>query len=83
MFGALGTEAARCNDETRQVMTEAVRKQIDRFSTSAPGETAQERRKAAMARWSAMVGAVILARAVDDPALSDELLSATLEAVEG
>ena len=83
IFGALGTEAARCNDETRQVMTEAVRKQIDRFSTSAPGETAPERRRAAMARWSAMVGAVILARAVDDPALSDELLSATLEAVEG
>ncbi|MHA6641052.1 TetR/AcrR family transcriptional regulator, partial [Mesorhizobium sp. A623] len=27
--------------------------------------------------WSAMVGALILARSMDDPALSDELLSET------
>jgi TetR/AcrR family transcriptional regulator, transcriptional repressor for nem operon len=31
----------------------------------------------AIGSWAAMVGAVILARAIDDPALSDEILQQT------
>ncbi len=82
MLSALAAEGARCNDETRKVMGEATRAQIARFAATAPGTTAEARRRAAIARWSAMLGAVILARAIDDTALSDEILSATLEAVE-
>ncbi|TIQ44518.1 MAG: TetR/AcrR family transcriptional regulator, partial [Mesorhizobium sp.] len=36
-----------------------------------------DRRRAAIGCWAAMVGAVILARAIDDPALSDEVLEQT------
>lgn len=81
MLSALAAEGARCNDETRKVMSEATRAQIARFAATAPGKTADERRRAAIARWSAMLGAVVLARAIDDTALSDEILAATLEAV--
>jgi TetR/AcrR family transcriptional repressor of nem operon len=42
-----------------------------------PGQTEEERRRKALASLSAMMGAVILARAMDNPALADELLAAT------
>lgn len=77
MFSALGTEAARGSDDLRHRMTESVRRQIDRFAADAQGATAQERRRAAIAAWSAMVGAMVLARIVDDDALSKEILSET------
>ena len=35
-----------------------------------------------MGVWSAMVGALILARAVDDPALSDDVLAQTRAWIE-
>lgn len=78
MFSALGAEAARSTPATRAVTTQAVREQIDRFSQSAPGQSAKQRRRTAISRWAAMIGAVVLARAVDDKTLSDELLSETL-----
>jgi TetR/AcrR family transcriptional regulator, transcriptional repressor for nem operon len=61
----------------RVAMTEGFRSQIDRISKEFPGASAAERRRAAIGSWAAMVGAVILARAIDDPALSDEVLEQT------
>ncbi|MDE1150040.1 MAG: helix-turn-helix domain containing protein [Azospirillaceae bacterium] len=77
VFAALGTEAARASVETRAALTASIRRRIDTFADSAPDDTAEERRRAAIGGWSAMVGAVILARLVDDPALADELLAGT------
>ena len=65
-FSCLGTEAARGSADLRRAMTQSVRRQIDRFSAEAKGETAREKRRAAIAAWSAMVGAMVLARIVDD-----------------
>lgn len=61
----------------RAAMAEGYRAQIDRLGAMMPGATPQARRRAAIGSWSAMVGAVILARAIDDPALSDEVLAET------
>lgn len=58
-------------------MTAGLRSQIDRVSEALPWVSETERRRAAIGSWAAMVGAVILARAVDDPALSDEILQQT------
>ncbi|MCK9916378.1 TetR/AcrR family transcriptional regulator [Microbacteriaceae bacterium K1510] len=77
VFAALGTEAARGSDDLRHRMTDSVRRQIERFSAEAKGRTARDRRQAAIAAWSSMIGAVMLARLVDDEALSEEILSAT------
>ncbi|MEW9305949.1 TetR/AcrR family transcriptional regulator [Labrys neptuniae] len=82
-FAALGSEAVRGSPDIRAVMTRSLRDQIEDFSATAAGETPQERRSAAIAGWAAMVGAVILARIADDPALSNEILSATLRRVAG
>ncbi|MDB5804180.1 MAG: Transcriptional regulator, TetR family [Betaproteobacteria bacterium] len=77
LFSSLGTEAVRGSGDLRHALTESLRGQIDSFSSSAPGKTAEEKRRAAIGSWSAMIGAVILARIADDPALSDEVLRET------
>lgn len=61
----------------RGAMTAGLRSQIDRIEDAISGADAVSRRRAAIGSWAAMVGAVILARAVDNPALSDEILEQT------
>ena len=63
--------------EARASMAKVLAAQIDRFAEIMPGDNATERRLAAIGSWSAMVGALILARSVDDPALSGEILATT------
>jgi len=74
---ALGAETVRQSPDTRAVMTEGLRKHIERLSRGQPGVDAEEARKAAIGSWAAMVGAVILARLVDDHQFSDEVLEQT------
>jgi TetR/AcrR family transcriptional repressor of nem operon len=77
LFSSLGTEAVRGSGELRHVMTESLRGQLESFSKTAPGDTPEEKRRAAIGSWSAMIGAVILSRIADDPKLSDEVLKET------
>src|SRR3984885_960827 len=77
LFSSLGTEAARGSADLRHRMTEAVRNRTNHLSVEAEGDRPKEKRRAAIAAWSAMVGAMVLARLVDDEALSKEILSAT------
>lgn len=61
----------------RLAMTEGLRSQIDRIGEALPDMGTADRRRTAIGSWAAMVGAVILARAIDDPAFSDEVLEQT------
>lgn len=63
--------------DARAAMTSGLRNQIERMADAVPGADAAEKRCAAIGSWAAMVGAVIIARALDDPALSDEVLTQT------
>jgi TetR/AcrR family transcriptional repressor of nem operon len=81
LFSSLGTEAARGTVELRHSMTEAARRRIDHLSIEAEGDTPHEKRRAAIAAWSAMVGAMVLARIVDDEKLSKEILTETRAAL--
>lgn len=76
-FSCLGTEAARGSPELRRAMTESTRHQIERLGEGAAGATPNEKRRTAIAAWSAMVGAMVLARIVDDEDLSKEILKET------
>lgn len=58
-------------------MTRGLRGMIERMSKELPGLDEAERRRKAIGSWAAMVGAVILARTSEDPALSDEILQQT------
>lgn len=56
-------------------MTAGLRQKIDGLSRTLSGDSDADKRRKAIGSWAAMVGAVILARAVDDPAFSDEILN--------
>src|SRR3546814_17654095 len=58
-------------------MTQGFRAQVERLSKAIPGGADGDKRRAAIGSWAAMIGAVILARAIDDPELSDEVLGET------
>lgn len=61
----------------RAALTKGFGTQIDRMAAAMPGASSDERRRAAIGNWAAMVGALVLSRAVNDPLLSDELLKQT------
>lgn len=61
----------------REAMTKGIQSQIDRINEALPGADAADKRRAAIGNLAAMVGAVILARTIADPALSDEVLEKT------
>ena len=63
--------------EARASMAQVLATQIATLTETMPGKDIAERRRAAIGSWSAMVGALILARSIDDTVLSDELLSET------
>jgi TetR/AcrR family transcriptional repressor of nem operon len=78
----LGSEAARASPEVRASLTKSIEEQIERFSAASPGTTVAARRRAAITTYAAMVGAITLARVVDDEKLSAEILAATRKSLE-
>jgi TetR/AcrR family transcriptional repressor of nem operon len=74
---ALAAETIRQAGGVRAEMTTGLKQQIERLSHVAPGRTGAQKRRTAIGSWAAMVGAMILARASDDPSLSDEVLDQT------
>ncbi|PZQ16511.1 MAG: TetR family transcriptional regulator [Rhodanobacter denitrificans] len=76
-LAALGGEAHRHAPPVRQAFERGVRTLADLLAHVLPGRSAQARRRRALATLAGMVGAIVLARAVEDRALSDEILEAT------
>src|SRR5450830_1349557 len=75
---ALGSEMPRQSPEVRRAATLHIKEMIDLFARQMPNCGQPEAHAQAMATVCAMIGATILARAVDEPALSDALCAATL-----
>jgi TetR/AcrR family transcriptional repressor of nem operon len=73
---ALGGDMVRQCAGVRRGLTAHLRAQMDRFAAFFKDGTAAHRRKRAIATMAGVVGALTLARAVDDPALSKEILAA-------
>jgi TetR/AcrR family transcriptional regulator, transcriptional repressor for nem operon len=77
IYAALAADVARQNSPAlRRTFTAGLRPLIDMLVRIVPGRSRTARRQKALACLSAMVGALILARAVDDAQLSDEILAA-------
>jgi TetR/AcrR family transcriptional repressor of nem operon len=74
---ALAAETIRQPSSARTEMTTGIEQQIERLTRVAPGRSSALKRRTAIGTWAAMVGAMILARASDDRALSDEVLDQT------
>jgi len=74
LFAALGSEASRQRKTVRRVFAEGFEKFIAILADAAPGRTKAEKRKRSIAAFSEMIGALVLARAVNEPALANEIL---------
>ena len=74
---ALAAATRRQSKSAREAMTTGQRGFIEALSKKADGNSAAARRRTAIATWSAMVGAITLARAVEDRKLAAEILRET------
>ena len=75
-IAAIGPEAGRQGGGVRQAFTRGVRDFAARLAAVMPGHAIQPPDDAALATVASLVGALVLARAVDDAALSDRILAA-------
>lgn len=75
-LAALGADISRRGPSVRQTVTEGVRAFVEALALLIPGKYKADKREKALATISSMVGALVLARAVDDEALSEEILRA-------
>lgn len=79
---ALAADARHQTDEARAAMTAGVQRQLERIAKALPEVPDDDRRRAAIGTWSAMVGAMIIARSLDDAAISEEILDETRTWIE-
>jgi TetR/AcrR family transcriptional repressor of nem operon len=79
---ALSGDAARADDRVRRAYTAQVGRYVDRLQELLPstGSPDEDREQATVA-VSTLVGALLMARAVDDRALADEILTAARNAL--
>jgi TetR/AcrR family transcriptional regulator, transcriptional repressor for nem operon len=75
-FAALSGDAARCGKPVRKAFAEGLEPLIDILAEVSSGRTKAARRRKATATLAELIGTLILARAVGDAALSDEILDA-------
>jgi TetR/AcrR family transcriptional repressor of nem operon len=75
-IAALASDLARQGPGVRGAVTSRLRGLMEILAGAMPGRTRAARRKKALAAYASLVGAVMLARAVDDPALAREIVSA-------
>jgi TetR/AcrR family transcriptional regulator, transcriptional repressor for nem operon len=73
---ALGADAPRAGDRVRAAYTDQVRNYLAELERliGGPDDDDAETRKRAVVTLTTLVGSLLVARAVDDPALSDEIL---------
>ena len=80
-IAALGAEAARHDSPVRGAFTHNVRSVIDVLTRLLPGKSDIEKRQTAFTIYASMVGAIVLSRAVDDAALSEDVLKSVLASI--
>jgi hypothetical protein len=78
-LAALGSETSRQGPEVRRVATRHIKAMIDLVARQSPDWGQQGAHERALVTLSTMVGALVLARAVDEPGLSDSLREAALK----
>jgi len=76
LISALGSDVARQDRPVRRAMTDGLRTMMARLSAWVPGRSKAAKRQTAIASFAALVGAVVMARGVDDRAFAEEILAA-------
>lgn len=80
-LAALGAEAARHDSAVRGAFTQGVRSVIEILTGLMPLKSKRAKRERALVTYASLVGALVLARAVDDAELSEEVMQAVLASI--
>lgn len=75
-LAALGAEAGRHGPAVKRSFTAGTKALLEQLARMLPGRSEAARRERALATFASMVGALVLARSVDDKALSRDILKA-------
>jgi len=81
LMAALGPEVSRQRAPVRQEVTDRLKLVLAMLTRVAPGRSAAAKRRQAMATFTSMVGAMVVARAANDEKLSREVLAAAARLV--
>jgi TetR/AcrR family transcriptional repressor of nem operon len=81
-IAALGTETRRQTPEVRKVATRRVREFADLIARQLPGWGEPGAHEDALGVMSCLVGSLVIARMVDDPALADAVRAAAARAID-
>ena len=76
LMAALGPDTARAAPQVRAAVTESLERVLDTIAGEMPDADAAGRRRRAIGLFASLVGTMVVARAVDDRPLSDEVLDA-------
>jgi TetR/AcrR family transcriptional regulator, transcriptional repressor for nem operon len=82
VLAALGPDVSRQGAPVRGAVTGYVRSTVDLLTKLVPGKLKAARRQKAISTYATLVGAMVLARAVDDRAFSQEILDASRASLE-
>jgi TetR/AcrR family transcriptional repressor of nem operon len=75
-FALLGSDAARQEPSVRRSFTAGFESLVGILAKAIPGRAKKQRRERAISTFAQMIGALVLARSVDDAELGKEILSA-------
>lgn len=81
-MAGLAGDVSRADDRTRSAYGRQVEQYLELLAGLEPGTDAAGDRRRACLVLSALVGALVMARAVDERGLSDEILSETATALK-
>jgi TetR/AcrR family transcriptional repressor of nem operon len=82
-IAALAGDIVRADEAAKALLAEHLKASVDAIAPTLDEDDPGRARRQALAIMSTLVGALTLARAVDDPQLSDALLASAREAVLG
>ena len=82
LLAALGADVSRQGPTVRRAVTDNVRAALDLLAKVVRGKSKATKRQKAIGVYATLVGAMVMARAVDDRALSQEILDAGLASVK-
>ena len=82
VLAALGPDVSRQGPGVRRVVTDYVRSTVELLTKLIPAKSKAARRQKAISTYATLVGAMVMSRAVNDRALSQEILDAGLASVK-
>jgi len=83
LLAAVGSDVSRQGPAARRAVADHIRSAVDLLTKLIPGKSRAARKQQAISTYATLVGAMVMARAVDDRELSQEILAAGRASVKG